>query len=64
MILAAQNITRACIGRRPFQQKIGAGLTREAFQAPVEAGLVRPLALAESITTIARALGWRMDRIR
>jgi len=53
----------ARIRRLPFQQKIGAGLTREEFQARVEAGTVRHVGFAESIQMIADAMGWRLDRV-
>jgi len=56
-------IQDARIRRLPFQQKIGSGLTREAFQARVDAGTVRHVGLAESITMIADALGWTLDRV-
>jgi 4-hydroxy-tetrahydrodipicolinate reductase len=49
--------------RLPFQQKIGAGLSREQFQREVERGSIRHVGLAESISMIAAALGWRLDRI-
>ena len=53
----------ARIRRLPFQQKIGAGLTREQFQKKVDDGSVRHVGLAESISMIAEALGWKLDRI-
>jgi len=53
----------ARIRRLPFQQKIGAGLTREQFQKKVDDGTVRHVGLAESISMIADALGWKLDRI-
>jgi hypothetical protein len=49
--------------RLPFQQKIGAGLTREQFQKKVDDGSVRHVGLAESISMIAEAFGWKLDRI-
>jgi 4-hydroxy-tetrahydrodipicolinate reductase len=49
--------------RLPFQQKIGAGLTREAFQKKVEAGTVRHVGLTESISMIADAFGWKLEKI-
>jgi 4-hydroxy-tetrahydrodipicolinate reductase len=58
-----ERVQDARIRRLPFQQKIGSGLSREAFQARVEAGTVRHVGLAESITMIADALGWTLDRI-
>jgi 4-hydroxy-tetrahydrodipicolinate reductase len=53
----------ASIRRLPFQQKIGAGLTRAEFAKRVEAGTVRHVGLAESITMIADGLGWKLDRV-
>jgi 4-hydroxy-tetrahydrodipicolinate reductase len=53
----------ARIRRLPFQQKIGAGLTREEFMDKVKNGSVRHVGLAESITMIADALGWKLDRV-
>jgi hypothetical protein len=53
----------ARIRRLPFQQKIGAGLTREQFQKKVDDRSVRHVGLAESISMIADALGWKLDRI-
>jgi len=49
--------------RLPFQQKIGAGLTRQQFSREVERGTIRHVGLAESITMIADALGWQLDRV-
>ena len=53
----------ASIRRLPFQQKIGAGLTREAFLERVKQGSVRHVGLAESIAMIADAMGWKLDRV-
>jgi hypothetical protein len=53
----------ARIRRLPFQQKIGAGLTPEQFQRKVDDGSVRHVGLAESVSMIADALGWKLDRI-
>jgi 4-hydroxy-tetrahydrodipicolinate reductase len=49
--------------RLPFQQKIGAGLTPEQFAREVSRGTIRHVGFAESITMIADALGWQLDRI-
>ncbi|MDO8679370.1 MAG: dihydrodipicolinate reductase [Acidobacteriota bacterium] len=49
--------------RLPFQQKIGAGLTREQFAQKVKDGSVRHVGLAESVTMIADAMGWKLDKI-
>jgi hypothetical protein len=56
-------IQDARVRRLPFQQKIGAGLTREQFARKVEDGSVRHVGLAESISMIADAFGWKLDRI-
>ena len=53
----------ARIRRLPFQQKIGAGLTRDQFQKKVDDASVRHVGLAESVSMIADALGWKLDRI-
>ena len=49
--------------RLPFQLKIGAGLTREHFQKRVKAREVGHVGLAESISMIANALGWKLQRM-
>jgi 4-hydroxy-tetrahydrodipicolinate reductase len=61
--IAVDRVQDARIRRLPFQQKIGAGLTREAFMDRVKAGTVRHVGLAESITMIADAMGWKLDRV-
>lgn len=61
--LRIDRIQDARIRRLPFQQKIGAGLTREQFQRKVEDGSVRHVGLTESISMIAASLGWTLDRI-
>ena len=53
----------ARIRRLPFQQKIGAGLTRDEFMHRVKDGSVRHVGLAESIAMIAAALGWKLDKV-
>jgi hypothetical protein len=58
-----ERIQDARIRRLPFQQKIGSGLTPAEFEARVKAGTVRHVGLAESITMIADALGWTLDRV-
>jgi 4-hydroxy-tetrahydrodipicolinate reductase len=61
--IAVDRVQDAGVRRQPFQQKIGAGLSPDAFAAAVEAGGVRHVGLAESISMIADALGWKLDRI-
>jgi 4-hydroxy-tetrahydrodipicolinate reductase len=53
----------ARLRRLPFQQKIGAGLTREQFAQQVAAGTVRHIGFTESIQMIADAMGWKLTRI-
>jgi 4-hydroxy-tetrahydrodipicolinate reductase len=61
--IRVDRIQDARIRRLPFQQKIGAGLTREQFQRKVDDGSVRHVGLAESVSMIADALGWKIDKI-
>jgi 4-hydroxy-tetrahydrodipicolinate reductase len=61
--IEVDRVQDARIRRLPFQQKIGAGLTVEAFMTRVKDGTVRHVGLAESITMIADALGWKLERI-
>jgi 4-hydroxy-tetrahydrodipicolinate reductase len=49
--------------RRPFQMKIGAGLSPAEFRRKVRDGVVRHVGITESISMIADACGWRLDRI-
>lgn len=53
----------ARVRRLPFQQKIGAGLTLEAFAKRVNDGSVRHVGFTESIQMIGDAMGWPLDRI-
>jgi len=53
----------ARIRRLPFQQKIGSGLTPAEFAERVKALTVRHVGLTESISMIADALGFELDRI-
>jgi hypothetical protein len=61
--IRVDRVQDARIRRLPFQKKIGSGLTREQFQARVDDGSVRHVGLAESVSMIADALGWKLDRI-
>ncbi len=49
--------------RLPFQQKIGSGLTKEQFAKKVKDGSVRHVGFAESVTMIADAMGWKLDKV-
>jgi len=61
--IRVDRIQDARVRRLPFQQKIGAGLTREQFQKKVDDGSVRHVGLAESVSMIADAMGWKVDKI-
>jgi 4-hydroxy-tetrahydrodipicolinate reductase len=61
--IRVDRVQDARVRRLPFQQKIGAGLTREQFQKQVDEGSVRHVGLAESVSMIADALGWKLARI-
>ncbi len=55
-------IQDASVRRIPFQQKIGAGLTLEEFEAKKKEGTLRHVGLPESVDFIANRLGWKIDR--
>jgi 2,4-diaminopentanoate dehydrogenase len=61
--IRVDRVQDARIRRLPFQQKIGTGLTREQFQKQVDEGTVRHVGMAQSLSMIADALGWKLDRI-
>jgi 4-hydroxy-tetrahydrodipicolinate reductase len=61
--IRVDRVQDARVRRLPFQQKIGAGLTREQFQRKVDDGSVRHVGLAESVSMIAEALGWKLSRV-
>jgi len=52
----------ASVRRIPFQQKIGASLTLEEFEAKRKTGSLRHVGLPESVDFIADRLGWKLDR--
>jgi hypothetical protein len=53
----------ARVRRLPFQQKIGSGLTTAQFAKKVADQSVRHVGLAESVTMIADAFGWKLDKV-
>jgi 2,4-diaminopentanoate dehydrogenase len=61
--IRVDRVQDARVRRLPFQQKIGAGLTRDQFERKVDDGSVRHVGLAESVSMIAEAFGWKLDRI-
>lgn len=52
----------ASVRRVPFQQKIGAALTLEEFEAKKKDGSLRHVGLRESVDFIADRFGWKLDR--
>src|SRR5450759_827147 len=61
--IRVDRVQDARVRRLPFQQKIGAGLTREQFEKKVDDSSVRHVGLAESVSMIADAMGWKLDEI-
>lgn len=61
--ISSIRIQNASLRRRPFQRKIGAGLTPEEFKAKFAEGTIRHVGFAESVAMIASAVGWKLDRI-
>ena len=61
--IEVRRVQDARVRRLPFQQKIGAGLTREQFEQQVALGAVKHVGFTESIQMIADAMGWRLTRI-
>jgi 4-hydroxy-tetrahydrodipicolinate reductase len=61
--IEVRRVQDARIRRLPFQQKIGAGLTREQFEQQVKTGAVRHVGFTESIQMIGDAMGWALTRI-
>ena len=61
--IAVHRVQDARTRRLPFQQKIGAGLSRDQFRREVERGSIRHVGLAESISMIAKSLSWQIDHI-
>ena len=61
--IEVQRVQDARMRRRPFQRKIGAGLTPDAFQRGVEQGTLRHVGFSESIQMIADAVGWKLERV-
>lgn len=53
----------AAIRRLPFQQKIGAGLPPDEFNDKVNAKIIRHVGFTESVQMIAKAMGWKLDRV-
>lgn len=50
--------------RKQLQQKIGAGMTQESFRQAAARKEIRHVGLSESVSLVARGLGWTLDEIR
>lgn len=57
-----ERIQDASPRRLPFRQKIGAGLSVEAFQERVRSRRIRHVGLTQSMHMVASRLGWRLER--
>ncbi len=60
--LRIERIQDASTRRIPFQQKIGAGLSPEAFEERVANGVLRHVGLGESLHAVAHYLGIKLER--
>ncbi len=61
--IEVDRVQDARIRRVPFQQKIGAGLSPTEFADRQKAHAVGHVGMSESISMIADAMGWKLDRI-
>lgn len=61
--IKASRVQDASHRRIPFQEKIGAGKTKEEFEKLVRKGVIRHVGLPESVAMIAAGLGWKLDKI-
>lgn len=60
--IEVNRVQDASVRRIPFQQKIGAGLSLDAFAAKKAEGTLRHVGLPESVDFIAHQMGWALDR--
>ncbi len=60
--IRVSRIHDASVRRLPFQKKIGAGLSKSAFEKKRREGQIRHVGLIESIHMIARGFGWELDK--
>ena len=60
--VSVSRVQDASVRRIPFQQKIGAGLTLEEFEAKRQTGTLRHVGLIESVQMIAARMGWKLDK--
>jgi len=60
--VTVERIQDAQFRRVPFQEKIGAGLTVQAFEEKARGGELRHVGLTESMHLISSGLGWKLER--
>ena len=60
--IKVSRIQNAKFRRIPFQQKIGAGLSLDAFENKKQQGTLRHVGLTESMHMIAERMGWKLDK--
>jgi 2,4-diaminopentanoate dehydrogenase len=61
--IRVRRVVDASKRRLPLQKKIGTGLTVDEFKARAARKEIRHVGLAESVALIARALGWKLEKI-
>jgi len=61
--IVVERVVDAGQRRAPLQRKVGVGMTAEAFRRGVREGTVGHVGLPQSAAMVARALGWRLERI-
>jgi 4-hydroxy-tetrahydrodipicolinate reductase len=61
--ITVQRVQDASVRRVPFQQKIGAGLTRAEFRRKQAEGTLRHVGLTESTYLIAHAMNWELTKV-
>jgi 4-hydroxy-tetrahydrodipicolinate reductase len=59
--LRVTRVVDSSVRRLPLQQKSGAGLTVEEFEARAKAKAIQHVGLPESLALVAAALGWALD---
>ncbi|NBC26371.1 MAG: dihydrodipicolinate reductase [Bacteroidetes bacterium] len=62
--VTVERVQDASPRRIPFQKKIGAGLTHQAFEEEKKSGQLRHVGLPESVDLIAAAMNWTLDENR
>ncbi len=58
-----ERVVDASARRRPLQEKVGAGITKEAFAERKATGTFGHIGLRESLLMLADGLGWALDAI-